>query len=797
MPNSKSLVAIYDFELFPFALGDVLTWNVRTAMRCEELGRDRVDIYVCADEEHPTGLQRGIINSQNFDLFFSELFGAFSTHPRLGNIHIFRKRETLISRLRELAAGDEINSEAVNDYLEVLNYRILENTASNTVRRKIFSRLRRIDLFRHLFNHWLPSPAKKAVLYTLERNVVLSNDEVINQYFTKYIYSHESINAFAARRGSIPLLRPSLGCAPDIEELIVRRFAGKRIVPFHLRLRRLDAGYGGEHSYARDSDFLEWYDFLKEAADRYPEVEFIALGRLQEKPLELLRLPNVTSLRIFGMGLNHELTLMLKSDLFMGTSSGFAALANFSSIPYFITHMNPGSCQAYAIPEGADRLPFAKENQKLIYARETSELLMSLLQTGLKLSGRTANQHRVETRTSEAKEINVRGWLNARLRLMNSAATTSRFFIDDKYRDEETAYLLFLSLERVRQALLDSDREEADVILRKLEKHFLYLCNKLPQYLMLKEVIADIGMDPVTIRARLEAIDIQVSGFVGKPCSNATPRGSGWRPLNWTVVGSEFKPLPQEPQPALTLRATSPNSYWHTERFFSDRIDGKIIIRFDAINSVSPSLHRMFIFQDGKYHAVGEFFAECEWRTFEIPITTNQGNILEFQINDQADASQWLSIRDFHVVGGIPLPLAEYSPVAIPMADWTTNWQAGRPCLEAESDHDCLEWDVAGKKGYLQSPILPQPGAGGLLIRFSARTNRSATSFADAYLWEGAQYRTVAHYGFSSEWTELTLLLEPNRDAPVKFQIDYPDSVETFSIRDFQAIPVDRKILAA
>ena len=375
---SNSIAAIYDFELFPYALGDVLTWNVRTAMRCEDLGREKVDIYICADERYPAGIyQRGLVNPQNFELFFNELYSAFGTHPRLGNIHIFRDRDALLAKLQELVNVDPVNAEAVSDYLAVLEYRVSESVL-NKVKHAVSKVLRGSRHVRHAFNRLLPSGAKKVI-----RETCLPNEEVLNHYFIKYIHSHESINEFADRRGGIPLLRPALGCSADIEELIARRFAGKKIVPFHLRLRRLDAGYGGEHSYPRDSDFLEWFDFLREAGHTRPDVAFIALGRLQEKPLELLTLPNVTSLRIFGMGLGHELTLMLKSDLFIGTSSGFAALANFSAIPYFITRMNPGSCHAYAIPEGADRLPFARENQKLIHAQETAELLMNLLETGL------------------------------------------------------------------------------------------------------------------------------------------------------------------------------------------------------------------------------------------------------------------------------------------------------------------------------------------------------------------------------------------------------------------------------
>jgi ligand-binding SRPBCC domain-containing protein len=102
MTLTKPIVAIYDFEVFPFALGDVLTWNIRTAMRCEELGRNTVDIYICADEKYPAWVhQREMINAQNFDLFFTELYSAFGTHPCLGNIHIFRQRHELVERLRK------------------------------------------------------------------------------------------------------------------------------------------------------------------------------------------------------------------------------------------------------------------------------------------------------------------------------------------------------------------------------------------------------------------------------------------------------------------------------------------------------------------------------------------------------------------------------------------------------------------------------------------------------------------------------------------------------------------------
>jgi len=482
---NNSIAAIYDFELFPYALGDVLTWNVRTAMRCEDLGRKTVDIYICADEQFPAGIyQRGLVNPQNFELFFSELYSAFGTHPRLGNIYIFRQRESLLEKLREIVANDEINAEAVGDYLNVLEYRVSDKLLDK-VWQTVLNGLHDNQLIRGIYNRWFPSSVKTAVGHAAH-----PDEKKINDYFIKYIHSHEAMNEFAARRGGIPLLQPALGCVPDVNEIIAQKFAGKKIVPFHLRLRRLDAGYGGAHSHDRDSDFLEWYDFLNESSRRYPEVAFIALGRLQEKPLELLRLPNVTSLRIFGMQLGHELTLMLKSNLFIGTSSGFAALANFSSIPYFITRMNSGSCRAYAIPDGAERLPFAQENQKLIYQEESSELLMDLLKKGLGLPERRADAHLVKTEPSESRKVDVPGWLGARSQPVNSAATTSRFFIDDKYRVEETGFLLLASLERARQALLRKLPQNAAAILKRVEENFPDLCEQLPEYQLLRKILS-------------------------------------------------------------------------------------------------------------------------------------------------------------------------------------------------------------------------------------------------------------------------------------------------------------------
>jgi hypothetical protein len=430
--------AIYDFDLMPYALGDVLTWNVQTAIRCEAAGREAVDVHICLDQRHPSSIyQSDIINADNCWMFFNELFGAFGTHPRLGSIIVHRRREDALQRLRAEAAADPVNAETLADY---------EHALAN----------------RH------------------------DNDELV-AYFTKYIYYHKGINAFAAKYGRIPLLQPSLGCGPDVEGLVANHLADKRIVFVHMRQRRLDAGYGGTHTYTRDSDFLEWYDFLREAEKRYPDVLFVVLGRLQEKPLELLRLPNVTSLRTLGFGLGHELTLMLRGDLFIGTSSGFAALANFSELPYFITKMGRESCNAYEIEFGSDRLPFATERQRLIYEPETKELLMRLLDQGLA----DVPPRGPGRKPTLDPAIDVRSWEWERAQWCHPGATSVRYFLDETYRDKETAFLVWPKLKAARATWRKGWRTaSAWVELKRIETHFPRMCANFPEFLRLRGMLA-------------------------------------------------------------------------------------------------------------------------------------------------------------------------------------------------------------------------------------------------------------------------------------------------------------------
>ncbi|MDB5813312.1 MAG: hypothetical protein JWN23_429 [Rhodocyclales bacterium] len=262
---------------------------------------------------------------------------------------------------------------------------------------------------------------------------------------------------------------------------------------------------------------------------------------------------------------------------------------------------------------------------------------------------------------------------------------------------------------------------------------------------------------------------------------------TGWRPYGWIVSSGAFKPLVNGLEPALAVRATGPNAYWHTERFTSVKPDGKVIVRFQAKNSITPSRHRIYIFENGSYRSLGEIVTGSEWGTFEIPLASSPGSILEFQI-DQNDDWQWLSLKDVEVIGGGYPASIKKSPISISML----NWQGGGACQGAiKRVQDCREWPVV-KNGYIQTPTLPPSGSAGMQLRFEARTDTPTQNFSSIYLFEGTQYRKVGEYSFDAQWREYSLLVQSDMKATTKIQIDFPASVQKLAIRNFRVTPADR-----
>jgi hypothetical protein len=154
------------------------------------------------------------------------------------------------------------------------------------------------------------------------------------------------------------------------------------IVSVNIRQRKfypdIHMDVSGDYVVRRDSASDEWHRFFKVVEDEYPDVLFLVLGGYTTWERELYNYGNVLIPRTMGFGLGHELTLLHNSNLFMGTSSGFSAMATFSKVPYIITNFEHTSAGYVGLSVGTTRYPFALDQQILNWEKETTDRLLSL-----------------------------------------------------------------------------------------------------------------------------------------------------------------------------------------------------------------------------------------------------------------------------------------------------------------------------------------------------------------------------------------------------------------------------------
>lgn len=193
--------------------------------------------------------------------------------------------------------------------------------------------------------------------------------------------SHKAINAFYFEHGWIPQLRSPPGFRQEVDAFKAAFFKGR--VPFivNIRQRALTAD---PQALGRDSPADVWLRFLNSAQRRWPHAVFVLVGGFAEWERDFARSENVVIPRTLGLGLGHELTMLLDGVPFIGTSSGFSAAATFSRTPYVITNFEPRAAAYVGIPPGSERYPFATQHQWLSWERETEETLTTQFERMLK-----------------------------------------------------------------------------------------------------------------------------------------------------------------------------------------------------------------------------------------------------------------------------------------------------------------------------------------------------------------------------------------------------------------------------
>jgi hypothetical protein len=185
-------------------------------------------------------------------------------------------------------------------------------------------------------------------------------------------FSHRAINRFFVRHGQLPRLQAPEDLRRRALGHIQRLFPGKQVVTVNLRNSKSSYFFTAPH---REAAIPEWEKFFALAEKSHPDVAFLIVGSFNEWNRSFLDHPNVTVARRAGLTLADELAILLGSRLFMGSSSGFSALATFSSVPYVITNFEAGAAKYVGLQVGAPRYPFASEHQVLQWGREDADAL--------------------------------------------------------------------------------------------------------------------------------------------------------------------------------------------------------------------------------------------------------------------------------------------------------------------------------------------------------------------------------------------------------------------------------------
>lgn len=323
LADKNVLIAIWDFGSRPYALGDILSHCLDTAIKAKLEHKDAVDFYVIADPSRPSSRKQPYISSENYEKYLYELLPIFNACPLIRNVHLIRDR----------------------------------------------------NHFERLFISWQYheiSTFPSLNLYNEELNLQLP-----------FQGKFERLNHYYQQHNTLPRLRELKGYSIIKDQLIFGFKTESIFVALHMRQRKKEQNSHAGGALYRDCDIATWLAFIKESFTTHPEVVFLVLGRIDEFPRELYQQKNVFILKNHGFSTQDDITAIQDVDLFMGGMSGPAMAAILSDTPYYI--FQPTNCAEEAasyfdVAVGNEKLCFSNEDQYIKWQDPKAEDLTKCLE---------------------------------------------------------------------------------------------------------------------------------------------------------------------------------------------------------------------------------------------------------------------------------------------------------------------------------------------------------------------------------------------------------------------------------
>lgn len=318
-----AFVGIYDYSYAPLALGDAATWQMNLCLGAVEHGLQQIVQYLIADPTRQFSAFSGqrYLTANTYLEHFSNLFPVFLSCPNTRAIHWVKDKAAFdLFFLRKIAGRVPTWPSAASHFRGHLD-----------------------------------------------------------------VQSQTPMNLFHRRHGYIPRLNPPRGYEASMDAFLGQYCRNRFVVCVNIRQRKFQptAALENATSFARDSALDEWYRFFRIVEREYPDVLFVTLGGYSHWARELYTYSNMLILRTMGYHLPHELTLIHRGDLFMGSLSGFAAYAIFTTVPFILTRplLSAAGKAGYGIEVGQSTFEFALEHQTVCWEEETADRLLRLFES--------------------------------------------------------------------------------------------------------------------------------------------------------------------------------------------------------------------------------------------------------------------------------------------------------------------------------------------------------------------------------------------------------------------------------